>query len=129
MKLVSHCPSSLVLLDASAVAYTYLKEVTLPEGLMFIQPHAFLKCNNLKKLVCPNVRFFLECACYLRENLEEPSSTRWTSAPPERRRAAKGQVPGPHARGRGQPPLRPGPEKRGEDLPRDRLQESRVHGS
>ena len=79
MKLVPHFPSSLALLDASAVAYTYLKEVTLPEGLLYIQPNVFLKCNNLKKLVCQNVMRFLECACYLRENLEEPSSTRWTS--------------------------------------------------
>ena len=48
-----------------------MEEVTLPEGLLYIQPHAFLKCNNLKKLVCPNVRLFLECACYLCKNLEE----------------------------------------------------------
>lgn len=64
-------PEKITHIDCSTFAFTAIKDLTLPDGIMYIPQFAFLQCDELEVLRCRNVRLVLECGCYMAKKLRE----------------------------------------------------------
>lgn len=64
-------PKCLKQIDCSTFAFTGVKDITLPNQVLYIPQFAFLQCDSLEVLRCTNVRLVLEGACYMSKKLRE----------------------------------------------------------
>lgn len=64
-------PKNLKQIDCSTFAFTGVKDITLPNQVLYIPQFAFLQCDSLEVLRCTNVRLVLEGACYMSKKLRE----------------------------------------------------------
>ena len=64
-------PKGLKSIDCSTFAFTNVRDITLPNQILYIPQFAFLQCDSLKTLRCTNIRLVLEAACYMCKELEE----------------------------------------------------------